>query len=66
MWTHDGVDSVTRTTALSEGACILAVPNDIEFSGEEEGARATDDESAAMSCYAAVFGARLRRLSQRR
>jgi hypothetical protein len=26
---------------------MFAPPNDIEFSGEEEGARATDDESAA-------------------
>jgi hypothetical protein len=25
-------------------------PNDIEFSGEKEGARATDAESAAMRC----------------
>jgi hypothetical protein len=25
-------------------------PNDIEFSGEKEGAAATDAESAAMSC----------------
>jgi hypothetical protein len=33
---------------FDKGVCVL--PNDIEFSGEEEGAPATDDESAAMRC----------------
>jgi hypothetical protein len=32
----------------------LVPPNDIEFSGEKEGAPATDAESAAMRCWAAA------------
>ena len=33
-------------------------PNDIEFTGEKEGAPATDAESGAMSCWAAVAATR--------
>ncbi|MGA7990222.1 MAG: hypothetical protein WCC53_02205 [Thermoanaerobaculia bacterium] len=34
----------------AENSTLSDQPNDIEFSGEKEGARATDAESAAMRC----------------
>jgi hypothetical protein len=39
-----------RDARISLTLSRVLASNDIEFSGEEEGARATDDESAATRC----------------
>jgi hypothetical protein len=43
-------DPKKRAGGNAHGVLLLEPPNDIEFTGEKEGARATDAESGAMRC----------------
>jgi len=44
------VDGIQKGSHYVRVPIAIGLPNDIEFSGEKEGAPATDAESAAMRC----------------